>query len=67
MQRVRQLMGIFNAIELHHVSKTRNQEVDALAKKKLNKFMLGAISFLKPNFESSQQLQDVIFFLKSSE
>ena len=36
MQIVKQLMGKFKAIELHHVSKTRNQEADAVARKKLN-------------------------------
>ena len=60
-------MGKVKAIELHHVSRTGNQEVDALAGKKINEFMIGAISFPKPKFDGSQQLQDVICFLESSE
>ena len=67
MQKVEQLMGNFKAIELHHVARVGNHEADALAGKKLNEFMIGAISFPKPRFNGNQHLQDVIRFLETGE
>ena len=63
MWRFKQLMGKFKAIELNHVLRTRNQEADALARKKLNEFMVGEISFQKLKFNYNQYLQAVIHFL----
>ena len=67
MKKVKQLMGRFKAIELHHVNRNNNQEADALAGSKLVEFAVNAISIPKPRFDGVQLLQDVINFLETGE
>ena len=56
LQKVRQLMKRFKAIELHHLARIGNQDADALVGKKLLEVEVHAVSMPKPKFNGSQHL-----------
>ena len=58
-------MKEFQAIELHHVVRAQNQEVNALAREQLSTTTMNVIAL--PRFNGAQHLQDVIAYLETSE
>ncbi|MCO5581781.1 hypothetical protein L7F22_035670 [Adiantum nelumboides] len=68
LKQVKELMRHFQAVEIHHVPRTENQETDALASKQLlEEVVVGAIMLKEPLFQGSACMQDIVDFLNFGE
>ena len=67
LKRVRELMKKFKDVQVQHVPRDRNKEADALASEQLEVFTMGAISIMRPQFQGSEKLHDIMQFLETGE
>ncbi|MCO5563268.1 hypothetical protein L7F22_016905 [Adiantum nelumboides] len=67
LRRVKELMKIFEAIQLYHVPRKENQEANALASAQLQEVIVGAIKLQNPLFQGSDCMHDIVNFLEIGE
>ena len=56
-------MSQFEVVQANHVSREKNCEVDSLALKQLETFIVAILGYVPPKFQGRQILQDIIHFL----
>ena len=54
-------------MQIHYVSRAKNQDTDALASECLKEATIGAIKLQEPKLQGKESLQDVISFLEIGE
>ncbi|MCO5559388.1 hypothetical protein L7F22_012987 [Adiantum nelumboides] len=67
LRRVKELMKKFEAIQLYHVPRRKNQEADALASAQLQEVIMGGIKLQNPLFQGSDCMHDIVNFLETGE
>ncbi|MCO5547142.1 hypothetical protein L7F22_000584 [Adiantum nelumboides] len=66
LHEVKLLMKDFEAIQIQHISRQHNKEVDNMANTQFA-VMVGAIKFKEPLFQGQETMEDILYFFKIGE
>ncbi|MCO5583039.1 hypothetical protein L7F22_036945 [Adiantum nelumboides] len=66
LHEVKLLMKNFEAIQIQHISRQYNKEADNMANTQFE-VMVGAIKFKESLFQGQETMEDILYFLKTSE
>ncbi|MCO5594979.1 hypothetical protein L7F22_049016 [Adiantum nelumboides] len=66
LDEVKLLMKDFEAIRIQHISRQHNKEADNMANTQFE-VMVGAIKFKEPLFQGQETMEDILYFLETSE
>ncbi|MCO5579806.1 hypothetical protein L7F22_033668 [Adiantum nelumboides] len=66
LHEVKLLMKDFEAIQIQHISRQHNKEVDNVANTQFE-VMVGAIKFKEPLFQGQETMEDILYFLEIGE
>ncbi|MCO5614443.1 hypothetical protein L7F22_068725 [Adiantum nelumboides] len=66
LHEVKLLMKDFEAIQIQHISRQHNKEADNMANTQFE-VMVGAIKFKEPLFQGQKTMEDILYFLETSE
>ncbi|MCO5592398.1 hypothetical protein L7F22_046401 [Adiantum nelumboides] len=66
LHEVKLLMKDFEAIQIQHISRQHNKEVDNMANRQFE-VMVGAIKFKEPLFQGQETMEDILYFLELGE
>ncbi|MCO5609839.1 hypothetical protein L7F22_064071 [Adiantum nelumboides] len=66
LHEVKLLMKDFEAIKIQHISRQHNKEADNMANSQFE-VMVGAIKFKEPLFQGQETMEDILYFLETSE